>query len=61
MKLKNVLLLLLCFTVYLILVYDENNRYEYLSENKKVILSDNATVHYTTTPIFKNKEYYITY
>lgn len=61
MKLKNVILMGLCFVFCGILVYDENNRYEYLSENKKVLLSDNATVHYTTTPIFKNKEYYITY
>jgi len=62
MKIKNVIITLLMVAVFYVLIYDENNRYEYATENNaKVTLSDNATIHYTTTPILKNKEYYITY
>lgn len=62
MKLKNVILIGLSLGFCGILIYDENNRYEYDTKNNaNVLLSDSATIHYTTTPVFKNNEYYITY
>ena len=42
-------------------VYDENLRYEVSREIKDVMLQNDATVVYTSTPIFKNNNFYIIY